>query len=121
MNPSWNGINSDQVSQAGSCFQNLLQKLFFGIRPIKVFIQYPILVRIIPFVMGNPVLYQAGEEVCRIWENYRAIRGNLHKPGGTVFQRFGTMCPANGCGQCELDDCFFSEFIHQYWDCPHGN
>jgi hypothetical protein len=102
-------------------FQNLLQKLFFGINPIIVSIEYLIQVRIIPVFVDSPVPYQAGEDVSRIWENYRNVRSNFHKHGGAVFQRFGTACPVNGCGHCELNDCFFSEFIHQYWKYPHGD
>jgi hypothetical protein len=99
----------------------LLQKLFFGINPIKDPIQYPIQVKIIPVFVDPLVPYQTGEEVTRIWENYRNVRGNFPKNGVAVFQRFGTSCPVNGCGNCELNDCYFYEFIHQYWKCPNGD
>jgi hypothetical protein len=59
------------------------------INPIKDPIQYPIRVRLIPVFVDSPLPYQAGEEVSRIWKNYRNVRGNFHKTSVAVFQRFG--------------------------------
>ena len=47
--------------------------------------------------------------------------GSFHKQSVAVFQRFGASCPSVGCGRCDLADCFFSEFIRNYWDCPKGD
>jgi hypothetical protein len=102
-------------------FQNLPQNLFFGINPIKDPTQYPVQVKKIPLFANPPVPYQAREEAHRIWENYPDVRDNFPKHGIAVFHRFGTACPANGCGNCELNDCFFSEFIHHYWQRPNGD
>jgi len=78
-------------------------------------------VRIIPVFENPSGLFQAGEDVGRIWENYRNVKGNFHKDSAAVFQRYGTPCPSTGCGHCEFDDCFFSEFIRIYWNSPKGD
>jgi hypothetical protein len=56
-------------------------------------------------------LVQAGDDVGRIWKNYRNAEGNFHKQSIAVFQRYGASCPSAGCGRCGFTDCFFSEFI----------
>jgi len=66
-------------------------------------------------------LFQAGDDTGRIWEHYRNAEGSFHKQSVAVFQRFGASCPSVGCGRCDLADCFFSEFIRNYWDCPKGD
>ena len=66
-------------------------------------------------------LFQAGEDVGHIWENYQNTKGNFHKDSLAVFQRYGTSYPANGCGHCEHPDCFLKEFIRNYWDFPHSD
>jgi hypothetical protein len=78
-------------------------------------------VRTISVVNGSPVLFQAGDDVGRIWENYRNVSGNFNKQNTAIFRRFGASCPSNGCGRCEISECFYSEFIHQYWKCPKGD
>jgi len=95
--------------------------MFFRKDPIKCPIQYQKRVRTIPFFEESHSLFQGGEDVSRIWENYRNVEGNFHKHSVAVFQHFGAACPANGCGRCNLAVCFFSEFIHQYWKCPNGD
>lgn len=102
-------------------FQNLLQKLFFGINPIKVPTQYAILVKKISLFVDPGVLYQAREEANLMGKNFLDMRINFPKQLITVFHRFGEACPANGCGNCEVNDCFFSDFIHHYWKCPNGD
>ena len=57
----------------------------------------------------------------RFWENYRNVKGNFHKQSVPVFQYSGSTCSSVGCGRCDFPDCFFSEFIRNYWDCPAGD
>jgi hypothetical protein len=102
-------------------FQNLFQNLLSGQDLIKILIQYPGQVRTIPVFENSPGLFQAGEDVDHIRENYRNVKGNFPKHNAAVFQRYGASCPTNGCGRCELPDCFLSEFIRDYWDFPHGD
>ena len=102
-------------------FQNLFQFMLCGKDPIKEPIQYPIMVMMIPVFVVHPMPYQAGEDVSRIWENYRNAEGNFHKQSIAVFQHSGAACPVIGCGRCNLADCFFCEFIHHYWKCPSGD
>jgi hypothetical protein len=92
--------------------------MFYRINPIKVPTQYPILVKKISLFADPLVFYLAREEANRIGKNYLDIRSNFPQHGIAVFHRFGSACPANGCGNCELNECFFSEFIHHYWKCP---
>ena len=100
--------------------QFLFQILLSDKEPIKKPILYSRQVKTIPVFDNSQGLFQAGEDISRIWENYRNINGNFHKQSVAVFHRYGASCPSAGCGRCERPDCFFSEFIRDYWDCPHG-
>lgn len=102
-------------------FQNLLQNLFSGKDPITVPIEYPVRVRIISVFDGSEVLLQAGDDISRIWENYRKAGNNFPGPDTAIFRRFGISCPSNGCGRCGDPECFFREFIHRYRKCPQGD
>ena len=113
--------SGSRVKPEGSLFQNLSQKLFSDRDPLKFSQQYSGRVRIIFVFDSPPELFQAGDDVGRIWENYRNVEGNFHKQSIAVFQRYGASCPSAGCGRCEFANCFFSEFIRNYWDCPHGD
>jgi hypothetical protein len=84
-------------------------------------VKQPLKVRSIPLSVNQPVLYQAEEDICNIWEYYLNPKGNFFQQGIGVFHRYGTSCPSNGCGRCELPDCFFYEFIHNYCNHPKGD
>lgn len=98
-----------------------MQNLLSDKDPIYSPIQYSGHVRKIPVFENSSGLFQAGEDIDRIWENYRNVDGNFHKQSIAVFQRYGVSCPSFGCGSCVIPDCFFSEFIRKYWDCPKGD
>jgi hypothetical protein len=78
-------------------------------------------VRPIQLSDNQSVLYQAGEDVGNIWEYYRSPKGNFSRQSIAVYHRYGASCPSNGCGRCELTDCFFYEFIHKYCNHPKGD
>jgi len=102
-------------------FQNLFQNLLSDKDPIKFPLQYADRVRTIPEFENSSGLFQAGQDVGRIWENYRNVKGNFHNQSVAVFQHYGALYPTIGCGRCELPDSFFDEFIRNYWDCPKGD
>jgi hypothetical protein len=66
-------------------------------------------------------LVHADENIGRIWGNYPAMNGSFQGQTGAVFQRFGISCSTNGCGRCDLRECFFNEFIRHYLDYPKGD
>lgn len=66
-------------------------------------------------------LLQTDEDIGLIWENYLNLKTDFPQKRAEIFQRYGSSCPAVGCGRCELADCFFNEFIRNYWDCPNGD
>ena len=113
--------NQSPLFYSGISFQNLFQKLLSDKDPIKSPIEYSGQVRTIPVFENYPGLFQAGEDIGRIRENYRNVQDTFHKQSVTVFLRYGASCPSNGCGRCEHPDCFFSEFIRNYWDYPNGD
>jgi len=78
-------------------------------------------VKKIPVFDRSIGLFQAGEEIGSIWENYRDVNGNFNKETAEVFQRYGVSCPSTSCGSCEFPECFIGKFIRNYWDCPHGD
>jgi len=95
--------------------------MFYDKNPIKFCIQYSKRVRIIPVFENFPGSFQTGEDAGRIWENYRNVKGNFHEQSVALVQRFGASGPSIVCGRSELPDCFFGEFIRNYWDCPNGD
>jgi hypothetical protein len=95
--------------------------MFFVKYTIMSRIQQPFQVRSIPLSENQHVPYQAGEGIGNIWEYYQNPKGNFSQQGIAVFHRYGTSCPSNGCGRCELPDCFFYEFIHNYCNHPKGD
>ena len=77
--------------------------------------------RLIPVFENQPRLIQAGEDAGHILEYYRNPKGNFSLQSIAVYHRYGTSCPSNGCGRCEVPDCFFYEFIHNYWKYPKSD
>jgi hypothetical protein len=99
----------------------LSQKLISDKDPLKLSLQYSERVRIITVFDNSAGLFQAGEDISRIWENYRNVKGNFHDQSVTVFQRWDLSCSPVGNGRSDFPDRFFSEFIRSYWDCPNGD
>jgi hypothetical protein len=83
--------------------------------------QYPERVKEIIVFDKSPGLFQTGEDIRRIWGNYQIVQGNFHKQSIAVFQHYKTPCPSVGCGRCDFPDCFYSEFIRNYWNCPKSD
>jgi hypothetical protein len=99
----------------------LFQNLLSGRDPIIFPHQYSGRVWTIHVFENFSGLFQAGEKIGNIWENSRILKSNIHKYNEAVFQRFGTSCPSTTCGHCEIHECFFREFIRDYWECPHAD
>jgi hypothetical protein len=68
-----------------------------------------------PFIDG---IVMAGDDPGYVWDNYRNGKEFLHGCITESAERFGPECSANGCIRCQLEDCFYADFIRDYINYP---
>jgi hypothetical protein len=60
----------------------------------------------------------AGEIPDQIWQNFYHVNVVLQRDPRTILHRYGTACTAQGCHRCTNPDCFYADFIRNYWNHP---
>jgi len=78
-------------------------------------------VRYIPYISASDGIVLAGEDLGYVWCNSRAGKEHFHGCMTDVIQRFGPECPANGCIRCDLEGCFYADFIRNYLVHPRSD